>query len=264
MTLGRDCTETCMQIILHAALSNSHHAMRCCHHSITLVATSADSISRHCDEWKYIIIGRIFESKIILIPPSLKISESSSMGAIVIRTRYDEGTESAEVATSVIEWWQQRIAWWELLNAACKIICIHVSAQSLPRVICPYTLSYTSVNVSVLILSRIPLSTSRSLHSLVYLCQRLGPYTLSYTSVNVSVLILSRIPLSTSRSLYSLVYLCQRLGPYTLSYTSVNVSVFTLSRIPLSTSRSLYSLVHDRSIRESIRSETLTEVYERV
>ena len=44
MTLGRDCTETCMQIILHAALSNSHHAMRCCHHSITLVATSADSV----------------------------------------------------------------------------------------------------------------------------------------------------------------------------------------------------------------------------
>jgi hypothetical protein len=98
-------------------------------------------ISRHCDEWKYIIIRRIFESKIILIPPSLKISESSSMGAIVIRTRYDEGTESAEVATSVIEWWQQRIAWWELLNAACKIICIHVSVQSLPRVIGPYTLS---------------------------------------------------------------------------------------------------------------------------
>jgi hypothetical protein len=22
------------------------------------------------------------------------------------------------------EWWQQRIAWWELLNAACQIICI--------------------------------------------------------------------------------------------------------------------------------------------
>ena len=35
-------------------------------------------ISRHCDEWKYIIIGRIFESEIILIPPSLKISDSSS------------------------------------------------------------------------------------------------------------------------------------------------------------------------------------------
>jgi hypothetical protein len=34
-------------------------------------------ISRHCDEWKYIIIGRIFESEIILIPPSLKISEST-------------------------------------------------------------------------------------------------------------------------------------------------------------------------------------------
>jgi hypothetical protein len=35
-------------------------------------------ISRHCDEWTYIIVGRIFESEIILIPPSLKISESSS------------------------------------------------------------------------------------------------------------------------------------------------------------------------------------------
>jgi hypothetical protein len=38
-------------------------------------------ISRHCHEWKYIIIGRIFESEIILIPPSLKISESSSNGS---------------------------------------------------------------------------------------------------------------------------------------------------------------------------------------
>jgi hypothetical protein len=38
-------------------------------------------ISRHCDEWKYIIIGRIFESEIICIPPSLKISESSSNGS---------------------------------------------------------------------------------------------------------------------------------------------------------------------------------------
>jgi hypothetical protein len=38
-------------------------------------------ISRHCDEWKYIIIGRIFESEIILIPASLKISESSSNGS---------------------------------------------------------------------------------------------------------------------------------------------------------------------------------------
>ena len=37
--------------------------------------------SRHCDEWKYIIIGRIFESEIILIPPSLKIPESSSNGS---------------------------------------------------------------------------------------------------------------------------------------------------------------------------------------
>jgi hypothetical protein len=38
-------------------------------------------ISRHCDEWKYIIIRRIFECEIILIPPSLKISESSSNGS---------------------------------------------------------------------------------------------------------------------------------------------------------------------------------------
>jgi hypothetical protein len=38
-------------------------------------------ISRHWHEWKYIIIGRIFESEIILIPPSLKISESSSNGS---------------------------------------------------------------------------------------------------------------------------------------------------------------------------------------
>jgi hypothetical protein len=38
-------------------------------------------ISRHCDEWKYIIIGWIFESEIIIIPPSLKISESSSNGS---------------------------------------------------------------------------------------------------------------------------------------------------------------------------------------
>jgi hypothetical protein len=38
-------------------------------------------ISQHCDEWKYIIIGRIFESEIILIPPSLKIFESSSNGS---------------------------------------------------------------------------------------------------------------------------------------------------------------------------------------
>ena len=40
-----------------------------------------DGISRHCDEWKYIIVERIFESVIILIPPSLKISESSSNGS---------------------------------------------------------------------------------------------------------------------------------------------------------------------------------------
>ena len=38
-------------------------------------------ISRHCDEWKYVIIGWIFESEIILILPSLKISTSSSNGS---------------------------------------------------------------------------------------------------------------------------------------------------------------------------------------
>jgi hypothetical protein len=38
-------------------------------------------ISRHCEKWKYIIIGRIFESEIILLPPSLKISGSSSNGS---------------------------------------------------------------------------------------------------------------------------------------------------------------------------------------
>ena len=38
-------------------------------------------ISRHCDEWKCIIIGRIFESEMILKPPSLKISESSFNGS---------------------------------------------------------------------------------------------------------------------------------------------------------------------------------------
>jgi hypothetical protein len=38
-------------------------------------------VSRHWDEWKYIIIERIFEIEIILIPPSLKISENSSNGS---------------------------------------------------------------------------------------------------------------------------------------------------------------------------------------
>jgi hypothetical protein len=38
-------------------------------------------ISRHWDEWTYIIIGRICESEIILIPLSLNISGSSSNGS---------------------------------------------------------------------------------------------------------------------------------------------------------------------------------------
>jgi hypothetical protein len=48
---------------------------------IEVIRSSEEIISRHCDEWKYIIIGRIFESEIILIPPSLKIFESSSNGS---------------------------------------------------------------------------------------------------------------------------------------------------------------------------------------
>jgi hypothetical protein len=52
-------------------------------------------ISRHCDEWKYFIIGRIFESEIILIPPSLQISESSHVDAYQI-PYYSRGIEEAK------------------------------------------------------------------------------------------------------------------------------------------------------------------------
>ena len=59
-------------------------------------------ISRHCDEWKYIIIGRIFESEIILIPPSLKISESSSNGSY---RNTDEVWWRYGISRSCDEWW---------------------------------------------------------------------------------------------------------------------------------------------------------------
>jgi hypothetical protein len=59
-------------------------------------------INRHCDEWKYIIIGRIFESEIILIPPSLKISESSSNGSY---RNTDEVWWKYGISQSCDEWW---------------------------------------------------------------------------------------------------------------------------------------------------------------
>ena len=59
-------------------------------------------ISRHCDEWKYIIIGRIFESEIILIPPSLKISKSSSNGSY---RNTDEVWLRYGISRSCDEWW---------------------------------------------------------------------------------------------------------------------------------------------------------------
>ena len=65
-------------------------------------------ISRHCDESKYIIIGRIFESEIILIPPSLKISESSSNGSY---RNTDEVWWRYEISRSCDEchgWWRER------------------------------------------------------------------------------------------------------------------------------------------------------------
>ena len=58
-------------------------------------------ISRHCDDWKYIIIGRIFESEIILIPPSLKISKSSSNGSY---RNTDEVWWSYGISRSCDEW----------------------------------------------------------------------------------------------------------------------------------------------------------------
>ena len=58
-------------------------------------------ISRHCDKWKYIIIGRIFESEIILIPPSLKISENSSNGSY---RNTDEVWWRYEISRSCDEW----------------------------------------------------------------------------------------------------------------------------------------------------------------
>ena len=80
-------------------------------------------ISRHCDEWKYIIIGPIFESEIILIPPSLKISESSSNGSY---------RNTDEV------WWRYGIS-----RSCDKCIYAH---YSLSRVVVPATLDSISVN----------------------------------------------------------------------------------------------------------------------
>jgi hypothetical protein len=62
-------------------------------------------ISRHCDECKYIIIGRIFKSEIILIPPSLKISESSSNGSY---RNTDEVWWRYGISRSCDEWRQDK------------------------------------------------------------------------------------------------------------------------------------------------------------
>ena len=66
-----------MQIILHAALSSSHHAMRCCHHSITLVATSADSVPS-----SYLV--RITIAPIELLEEGIKIILLSNIRPIII------------------------------------------------------------------------------------------------------------------------------------------------------------------------------------
>jgi hypothetical protein len=65
-------------------------------------------ISRHCDEYKYIIIGRIFESEINLIPPSLKISESSSNGSY---RNTDEVWWRYGISRSCDEWSDFDVLW---------------------------------------------------------------------------------------------------------------------------------------------------------
>jgi hypothetical protein len=90
-------------------------------------------ISRHCDEWKYIIIGRIFESEIILIPPSLKISESSSNGSYrnmdEVWWRYGISRSKANSIHSSI------VAILELIHGAqCLIEVIQSSGEEMWRV----------------------------------------------------------------------------------------------------------------------------------
>jgi hypothetical protein len=73
-------------------------------------------ISRHYDEWKYIIIEPIFESEIILIPPSLKISESSSNGSYrntdEVWWRYGINRSCDEWYTHVSSENKQPLFWW--------------------------------------------------------------------------------------------------------------------------------------------------------
>jgi hypothetical protein len=87
-------------------------------------------ISRHCDEWKYIIIGRIFESEIILIPPSLKISESSSNGSYrntdEVWWRYGI-SRSCDECTTVL---------WDDIHI--KVGCINLSAKKVKYLIHVY------------------------------------------------------------------------------------------------------------------------------
>ena len=84
-------------------------------------------ISRHCDEWKYIIIGRIFESEIILIPPSLQISESISNGSY---RNTDEVWWRYGISRSCDEWSRNETQIYVLLHnlisyRKCK--CAHIA-----------------------------------------------------------------------------------------------------------------------------------------
>jgi hypothetical protein len=74
--------------------------------SNTYYSRGIEREKRHCDEWKYIIFGRIFESEIILIPPSLKISESSSNGSY---RNTDEVWWRYGISRSCDEWRQELV-----------------------------------------------------------------------------------------------------------------------------------------------------------
>ena len=88
--------------------------------------------SRHCDEWKYIIIGRIFESEIILIPPSLKISESSSNGSY---RNTDEVWWRYGISRSCDEWLcvyskqllARYVSFYQMYFFTVTCICIHIT-----------------------------------------------------------------------------------------------------------------------------------------
>jgi hypothetical protein len=117
-------------------------------------------ISRHCDEWKYFIIGRIFESEIILIPPSLKISESSSNGSY---RNTDEVWWRYGISRSCDEWLIQCIKKCQdflgrvILGATffrAKSSLIQSSCRSFIRVIVLYEISKVNFRIEAKILVR--------------------------------------------------------------------------------------------------------------